>query len=102
MCLFDEFERKSIDQYKELCELFVKCGEVAQKSGIQFCYHNHEFEFVELEGQIPMDIILSNTDAFNVKLELDIYWTRFADINPIKFFNDNRGRKFKICKILPR
>ncbi len=87
-----DFERKSIDQYKELSELFVKCGEVAQKSGLQFCYHNHEFEFMELDGQIPMDVILSNTDAFNVKLELDIYWVRFADVNPIKFFNANRGR----------
>ena len=87
-----DFERKSIDQYKELSELFVKCGEVAQKSGIQFCYHNHEFEFMELDGQIPMDIILANTDSFNVKLELDIYWARYAEVNPIKFFNENRGR----------
>lgn len=85
-------ERENIDQYKALCELFSKCGEEAQKSGIQFCYHNHEFEFMELDGEIPMNVILNNTDSYSVKIELDIYWSRFAEIDPIKFFNDNRGR----------
>ena len=85
-------ERKTIDQYKALSELFSKSAEVARKAGIQFCYHNHEFEFQELDDQIPMDVILSETDSYSVKIELDIYWTRFAGVNPIKFFNDNRGR----------
>ena len=85
-------ERKTIDQYKELSELFSKSAEVAARSGIQFCYHNHEFEFEELDGELPMNVILSETDASSVKIELDIYWARYAAINPIKFFNDNRGR----------
>jgi sugar phosphate isomerase/epimerase len=87
-----DFERESIDQYKALSELFNKCGETAAKSGLQFCYHNHEFEFQQLEDQLPMDVILSETDADKVKLELDIYWARFAEINPIKFFSQNQGR----------
>lgn len=87
-----DFERKSIDQYKELAELFNKCGEAARASGIQFCYHNHDFEFVELDGQIPMDVILSETDMNNVQIELDLYWARFAGVNPLNFFKDNGGR----------
>jgi len=87
-----DFERKSIDQYKELAELFNKCGEVAKKSGIQLCYHNHEFEFEELDGQIPMDIILSETDSNNLKLELDIYWARYAGVDVINFFTKNLKR----------
>ena len=87
-----DFERKSIDQYKELSELFSKCGETAKKAGLQFCYHNHDFEFVELDGQLPMDVILSETDSYSVKIELDIYWARFASVNPLKFFRDNQGR----------
>lgn len=87
-----DFERKSIDQYKELSELFNRCGEAAQKNGLQFCYHNHEFEFMELDGQVPMDIILAETDEDKVKIELDIYWARFAAIDPIRFFADNLKR----------
>jgi len=87
-----DFERESIDQYKALAELFNKCGEAAAKSGLQFCYHNHEFEFQTLDSQLPMDVILNETDADKVKLELDIYWARFAGINPIQFFSQNLGR----------
>lgn len=87
-----DFERKSIDQYKELSELFNKCGETAQRAGIQFCYHNHEFEFMEIDGQVPMDVILSETDEDKVKIELDIYWARYAEIDPIRFFSNNLKR----------
>lgn len=85
-------ERKNLDQYKALCELFNKRAEVAKNSGIQFAYHNHEFEFMELEGQVPMNVILKETDPNLVKIELDIYWTRYAEQDPIKFFRDNLGR----------
>ena len=38
-------ERKTFDDYKRLAELFNKAGEQTQKAGIQYCYHNHNFEF---------------------------------------------------------
>jgi sugar phosphate isomerase/epimerase len=85
-------ERKNIDQYKRLAELMNKCGEASIKSGIQFLYHNHEFEFQELDGEIPYDIILKDTDSYLVKMELDIYWVRFADQDPLKMFRENPKR----------
>lgn len=85
-------ERENIDQYKRLAELMNKCGETSRKSNIQFLYHNHEFEFEELGGQIPYDIILKETDPYWVKMELDIYWARFADKDPIRMFRDNPNR----------
>ena len=44
-----------------------------------------------MEGQIPFDIIL-DTDPSAVQIELDIYWTRFAEQNPLKIFKENSGR----------
>ncbi len=85
-------EREKLDQYKELTELFNKCGETAKKSGLQFGYHNHDFEFMDLEGEMPMNVILNECDSDLVKLELDIYWVRYAEKDPIKFFRDNMGR----------
>jgi len=84
-------ERKSIDQYKVLAELLQKCGEMCQKSGLGFAYHNHEFEFEKLQGQIPFDILLE-TDPYFVKLELDIYWVRYAGLDPINIIRENAGR----------
>ena len=87
-----ESERKTIDQYKALCEKMNEAGEMCKKSGLQFAYHNHDFEFIELEGKEPMNVILEETDSDLVKIELDIYWVRFAEKDPIKFFRDNLGR----------
>lgn len=85
-------ERESLDQYKALSETFNKFGELSSKAGIQFAYHNHDFEFQELEGEIPMNVILNETDANLLKIELDIYWARRAEVNPLTFFRDNLRR----------
>ena len=85
-------ERKTVDQYKSLCELFNRAGEMCQKSGIQFAYHNHDFEFDTIDGQVPFDILLKETDENLVKMELDIYWAKYAKQNPIEIFEKNKGR----------
>ncbi|HEX8921253.1 MAG TPA: hypothetical protein VF766_07225, partial [Pyrinomonadaceae bacterium] len=38
-------ERKSLDDYKSLADLFNKAGEKMKQAGLQFAYHNHDFEF---------------------------------------------------------
>src|ERR1700687_723431 len=43
-------ERRSLDDYKRLVELLNRAGERLKKVGIQFAYHNHDFEFAALEG----------------------------------------------------
>ena len=85
-------ERKTIDQYKQLCDLFNRAGEACQKSGIQFAYHNHEFEFEAINGKIPFDILLNETDEDLVKMELDIYWAKYANQDPIEIFQKNKDR----------
>lgn len=85
-------ERKTLSQYQELMELLNTCGETCKKAGIQFAYHNHDFEFQEVEGKIPYDIMLKETDADLVKMELDLYWTEKAGYDPVKLFEENPGR----------
>ena len=44
-------------------EIFNKSGELCNKYGMKFGYHNHDFEFSEkLGGQTLFDIILTETD----------------------------------------
>ena len=68
-----ESERKTIDQYKKYVDLFNKSGEVAKKAGLQFGYHNHDFEFKKLSGQLPYDLIAS-TDPKLVKYFKRVKW----------------------------
>lgn len=38
-------EERTVKHYKKLPELFNRSGEITKKAGIQFAYHNHDFEF---------------------------------------------------------
>jgi len=87
-----EEERGGIDHYKQLAEQFNKSGETCKKVNIQFCYHNHDFEFVEQNGQMPYEILLNNTDKDLVKMEMDIYWVSKAKHDPITLMNQHPNR----------
>lgn len=85
-------QRTSIDQFKGYAETLNRCAEKAQKAGITVCYHNHDFEFQTLEGQLPIDVLMNETDADLVKMELDLYWITKAGFDPIAFFQEHQGR----------
>ncbi|NIJ51988.1 sugar phosphate isomerase/epimerase family protein [Dyadobacter arcticus] len=87
-----EKERDTLDKYKSYVDLFNKSGEVAKKAGLQFGYHNHDFEFKQIDGQIPYDIIAGQTDPKLVKLELDLYWIVKAGLDPVALFKKYPGR----------
>lgn len=85
-------ERKSLDDYKRLAERLNRAGEECRRAGIQFGYHNHDFEFARMEGRIPYDLILEATDARLVKMELDLYWITKGGQSPLAYFRKHPGR----------
>jgi sugar phosphate isomerase/epimerase len=69
----EEGKRKNLSDLKGFLEIFNKSGELCNKSGMKFGYHNHDFEFSEsLDGQTLFDIILNETDPKLVMQQLDI------------------------------
>lgn len=85
-------ERGGLDHYKFIAEEFNKAGEICKKAGIQFCYHNHAFEFDKQNDQYPYDILLNQTDKDLVKMEMDLYWISKAGMDAVKMFNEHPGR----------
>lgn len=85
-------ERGSLDHYKKIADDFNKAGETCKKAGIQLCYHNHDFEFIQEDGKYPYETILQNTDKNLVKFEMDLYWITKANQDAIALFNENPGR----------
>lgn len=64
--------RKSYDKLREILDMFNRCGELCKPYGMQFGYHNHDFEFSEKHGDRTLyDIILSETDPALVMQQLD-------------------------------
>jgi sugar phosphate isomerase/epimerase len=45
---------------------------------LRLAYHNHDFEFASMQGEVPFDVLLSETDAGLVDIELDLFWVRTA------------------------
>jgi sugar phosphate isomerase/epimerase len=85
-------ERGTLDHYKQVGDDLNKAGEVCKKAGIQLCYHNHDFEFIQENGKYPYDTLLSTTDKDLVKMEMDMYWMTKAKQDPIAIFNEHPGR----------
>lgn len=85
-------DRRNLDDYKKVIEDVNRASELCKKSGIQFCYHNHNFEFETVEGQIPYNLLLNETGKELVKMELDLYWVNYAGIDPFKLFDEHPGR----------
>jgi len=58
-------------------------GERCQQAGLAFAYHNHDFEFVHLDGRTWYDYLLDATDPALVKVEVDVYWAAHAGHDPL-------------------
>lgn len=85
-------QRDTIVKWKEWIIFLNKVGKLADQAGVKFAYHNHEFEFQPIDGVLPYDLMLEQLDPQYIDLELDLYWTALAGVDPIQLFKDNPGR----------
>lgn len=85
-------KRKTIDQYKILADRINKAAVITKEHGLQMAYHNHDFEFENMNGETGYSVLLGNTDTSLVKFEMDIYWVIRAGYDPVALFKQNPGR----------
>jgi len=89
----DQSERQTADDWKRVCENLNAIGELATHSGLTFAYHNHDFEFLKLpDGVRPFDLLLANTNDQFVKFELDVYWAKKGDVDPVAYLKAYKSR----------
>ncbi len=93
--------QKSIDDFKKFADEFNQKGEICRKNGIRFAYHNHDYSFKAIDGQIPQDVMMQNTDAALVDFEMDMYWVIVAGEDPIKWMK-KYPKRFKACHVKDR
>ena len=93
--------QKELDFYKKAAEKFNKAGEICKKAGIRFAYHNHDYSFKQVEGQLPQEVMMQNTDPSLVDFEMDIYWVVTAGADPIAWFNKYPNR-FRLVHVKDR
>lgn len=85
------------DQCRHSADTLNKLGELCKRSGMKFCWHNHDKEFLNDTGEgLPFDLLMRNTDPELVSVELDIYWVRKGGADPLAMLKKYPGR----CSIL--
>ena len=84
--LMEQLSAFTLDDYKKIAARCNEMGEQAKKAGMQFAYHNHNFEFKpQAGGAIGYDVVLRETDPALVKFELDCGWMAAAGHDPVAY-----------------
>jgi len=81
----------TIDDWKVVADNLNKGGRICHSEGIQLIYHNHDFEFYPIEGQIPFDVLLPLLDPV-VGIELDLYWITKGGKSAVEYLKKYPGR----------
>jgi sugar phosphate isomerase/epimerase len=84
---------RNIESYKKMVADWNKVGKIMKEVGIQFGYHNHNFEFKNVNGIVPYyDIYMKELDPSLVTMEIDLFWATKAGQNPVEMFKKYPGR----------
>jgi sugar phosphate isomerase/epimerase len=84
--------RTSADSWRRVADDFTRAGARAKARGLRFAYHNHDFEWVRVDGAVPYDLLLDNTDPAVVDFQMDIYWTVKAGGDPLAYLKKYPSR----------
>nr|WP_262923161.1 sugar phosphate isomerase/epimerase [Arenibacter sp. N53] len=86
-------EQRSLDNFKLMSHKLNLIGEQVYSAGLGFAYHNHGYEFEDYGGQTGYDIIINETDASLVKLQMDMYWVMHSSkFTPKELISKQPGR----------
>jgi len=89
----DDNLKTDVEAFKRFMTVFNKCGELCKRSGLQFGYHNHDFEFTVMFGDKRLyDVMLDNTDPVLVAQQLDIGNMYPTGAMPLDYINKYPGR----------
>ena len=87
---FGPNDMKTVDDVKACAEKFNTASELLKPYGMRFGFHNHWFEFAEMDGKYAYDILLA--EAPDVFSELDVYWCKYAKADPVKIIGKYSSR----------
>lgn len=84
---------RTIENFRLLTGKLNTIGEQVTKAGLGFAYHNHDFEFIDHDGENGYDIIMRGTDPSFVKLQMDLYWVMHSSkLTPAELISRQPGR----------
>jgi sugar phosphate isomerase/epimerase len=82
----------TLDGYKRAADQFNIWGDKIRQAGMQFGFHNHNYEFRRFGDTTGFETMMNRCDPKLVCIEMDCYWITQAGGDPLKMFQqyDNR------------
>jgi sugar phosphate isomerase/epimerase len=88
-----------LDGFTRLAAQMNALGAQAKTAGLQYAYHNHNYEFEKMpDGSFGYDVLVRNTDPGLVKFEIDCGWMCAGGADPVKYMQTFPGR-FKMIHV---
>lgn len=85
--------RNDLDELKKFIAQFNKTAEIYAKEGFKLTYHNHNFEFVRIDGyKTVMDLLYEGFDPANVTFVLDTCWVAAGGGDVVEWIEKLEGR----------
>ena len=84
--------RPGTDRFPETIEMIREIAKTAKKNGMQLLYHNHDFEFVKVDGKYGLDVLYDAIPADLLQTELDTCWVKVAGEDPVAYVTKYAGR----------
>ena len=69
-----------------------RIGERLRNAGIAFAYHNEDYDFAPLGDSTLWQMLVANTDASLVQLQLDVFTAALMGANPIAMMREQGQR----------
>ncbi len=94
------------NNWDETVKKFAEVSKLLKAGGIQLMYHNHDFEFVKIDGEYVLDKLYRTLDPETLMPEIDTCWVHYAGVNPAEYVKKYSGRikvlhlKDFVCKKL--
>ncbi len=84
--------RPGTDGWASTVEGIRKIGAAAKELGIQLLYHNHDFEFIKIDGEYALDILYSEIPSEYLQTEIDTCWVNVGGENPSAYIEKYSGK----------
>lgn len=88
----DEERRPGYPGYARCLDGIRAIGEEAKRQGMTLLYHNHDFEFVLVDGVYALDRMYASIPADLLQTELDTCWVAVAGEDPCAYLEKYAGR----------
>lgn len=88
----EEKDRPGTENWQKTIDDILAIGKYLHSQGIQLLYHNHDFEFVKIDGKYALDMLYDAVPAEYLKTELDTCWVKFAGEDPAAYLHKYAGR----------